>query len=245
MDQFNRLQDEYASFVESDPMRRGLHYPGIINKVFETSVLTHQRLLDIGCGDGLLDRILASDPYFAKVTGFDSAPDLISIAKTNEANTPLGIQFDVKRADEYQPSENYDNAFSVMVLPYAPDEAYLIHFFKAAYASLSNGGRFLSILFNPSFQAFGTTIGNRMFTKSDPASIQVHFLHPQTGKTVFTSHLTQFSQDQYEHAATQVGFSKIRWQQLHPSTNALQQWGTDFWKQCIDQQPYALLITEK
>lgn len=245
MDQFNKLNTGYSSFVGADPMRNGLHYPAVLQKLGETQQGVRRKVLDVGCGDGLLARMLASDPYKAQVTGFDSSPNFVTLAQQEEERQPLGIQYEVASADQFKTSEHFDDAVSVMVLPYAPDATYLRQFFRAACEPLKEGSRFVSVVFNPEFKAFGVQIGNRMFTKTDDGRVQVHFLHPETKETTFTSHLTQFSKGDYEEAAKESGFKKVSWEALHPTHEAVEKLGETFWEACDREQPYAVLVTEK
>lgn len=57
-EQFNYGHQEYASFIESDPIRNFLHYPSVIKELGE---LEGKQVLDIGCGDGLFDRRIAKN----------------------------------------------------------------------------------------------------------------------------------------------------------------------------------------
>src|SRR3989338_10299187 len=87
-EQFNKVHSESASFIETDPIRNFLHYPTVIKELGE---LKDQRILDIGCGDGLFDRKLAK--LGAKIVGYDISPNLIEKAKKNEQEKPLGIEY--------------------------------------------------------------------------------------------------------------------------------------------------------
>ncbi len=50
-----------------------------------------RRILDAGCGNGYLSRILAKRG--ARVVGVDVSPRLLAVAKLSEARAPLGIRF--------------------------------------------------------------------------------------------------------------------------------------------------------
>jgi len=59
----------------------------------------------------------------------------------------------------------FDAATSVLVLQYATSLEELAAFFHSASRHLVPGGRFVSVVLNPSFSAFGTDFFIRRFTK--------------------------------------------------------------------------------
>jgi SAM-dependent methyltransferase len=217
----------------------------VIKKLYEDRAEVRRKILDVGCGDGLLARILASEPYLAQMKGFDSAPNLLDAARKEEEAHRLGISYILASAHEYRGTEECDDATSVMVLPYAPDATYLKEFLASASSSLQKGGRFISIVFNPEFRAFDQIIGNRRFTRTEDGKVQVHFLDVQTKQPTFTSLLTQFSTEEYDRAALDGGFAATSWEKVYPIPEAVQALGADFWKPCEEEQPYALLVVEK
>lgn len=250
MQQFDKLDTGYASFVGVDAMRNGLHYPEIERKLKEVRQGVRLRVLDVGCGDGRLARLLASGSMQVQVTGFDSAHNLVTQARQEETTHPLGIQYEEAAAHDFETDKQFDDAVSVMVLPYAKDPAYLAQFFQATCKPLESGGRFISVVFNPDFKAFDERIGNRMFTRTDDGRVEVHFLDPQTLQRAFKKDeervfLTQFSKEEYEVAAKQGGFASVQWEPLQPTQEAVEKFGEEFWEKCIKEQPYALVIAQK
>ncbi len=78
-----------------------------------------QRILDIGCGNGLTSRKLAE--LGAKVTAFDFSANLIKLAKQRESDHPSRISFHVADATDETAllqwgEAAFDAAFSNMVL---------------------------------------------------------------------------------------------------------------------------------
>ena len=75
----------------------------------------HERILDIGCGTGVLTRLLASqldDTSIALVVGVDAAPKMISVARRN-AGSLSNIRFDVGVAETLPyPDASFDGAVS-------------------------------------------------------------------------------------------------------------------------------------
>ena len=149
--QFNTISKDYSSFITTDPVRNYLHYPAVLDNIKkDTSVL------DIGCGDGRFLSMLASKPM-GTLVGYDHARDLIKIADSVRCLWSDPLKFKSKL--------RFDYATSIMVLPYAPDVAYLGHFFISAYKHLKKGGKFISVIINPEFEFYKKQVANRIFEK--------------------------------------------------------------------------------
>lgn len=240
--QFDTISNKYASFVDEDPVRNFLHYPTVIKILGNVK---GKKILDIGCGDGLFDRKLAKE-YGAQVTGYDKASDLIALAKQEENKNPLGIVYSVDDPLSFNAVGMFEKSLSVMVLSYSPDAGYLVNFFHSAYRALEKGGRFISVIFNPEFKAFDKVVANRIF-KQKNGKIEVNFLNSKStnSEVKFTALLNQFSTSEYTVAAQKAGFQKINWEKLYPISEGVKALGKEFWQSCGQEQPYAILITEK
>ncbi len=238
MTDFGKIKD-YAAFVQQDPFRNGLHYPAVVQELGDVK----KRILDVGCGDGRFPRILAAQG--ASVVGYDMAAEKIDEAKAVEHAHPLHIQYGVATPQTFSINEKFDAATSVLVLPYAPSVDELRSFFRSTCSQLVEGGKFVSIIFNPSFSAFGEDLGSRRFTKLNEHDVQVEFLDPESHATKFTSVLHPYSQEHYQQAAENEGFRSTQWKTLHATQEAIQTLGEKFWDKCHREQPYAVLITHK
>ena len=230
--------EQYADFVAQDRFRNGLHYPAVIP--VDT---THQRILDIGCGDGRLPRILAARG--ARVAGYDIAHEKIAEARAQEARQPLGIDYDVATPQTFRHPLVFNHATSVMVLPYAPSPEDLAAFFQSAYRNLLVDSRFTSVLFSPSFKAFGEDLGSRRFNKLEGDQVEVEFIDPASKQTQFTSVLHQYSVDQYEQAAREGGMTPAVWSKLFATRQAIEALGEAFWEPVHREQPYAVFEVRK
>ncbi len=231
---------DYAKFVRDDPMRNALHYPSVLQILGNVS---GRHVLDLGCGDGRFDRLLAKSG--ANVTAFDIVPAQIEEAELQEAESPLGIRYEVADATTYVSDRLHHDAVSIMALPYATDPKALQAVFRTAFTAVMENGRFISVVFRPGFSAFGKIIGNRQFQQDQHGNIQVEFLHPITKVPCFTSHLTQFDKEQYEEGAHAAGFRKTQWIDPTPTPASLQKLGQEFWQTCMEERPYAIVHSER
>jgi len=85
------------------------------------------RVLDLGCGGGLLSEALARAG--AKVTAIDLAPDLIEIAKLHLLESKLEIDYRVQDVAELSQSEpaSFDAICCMEMLEHVPDPAAIVH----------------------------------------------------------------------------------------------------------------------
>ena len=242
VEQFNEISQSYGSFVEQDPVRNRLHYPAVISELGDKA--KGKKVLDIGCGNGALDRLLAKTCE-AEVVGYDAAPDSIALAAEREKVDNLGISYIAASHEEFKWPEPFDEAVSVMVLPYAKDPKDLEKFFKSAFDNLKSGGRFISVVFSPEFKNFGEVVANRKFVELPEHKVQVQFLDPKSAEMQFSADLTQFSEAEYTQAFSGAGFETAKWKTLYPNASGKEALGNEFWEKAEETQPYGLLVVEK
>jgi 2-polyprenyl-6-hydroxyphenyl methylase/3-demethylubiquinone-9 3-methyltransferase len=86
-----------------------------------------RRVLDVGCGGGLLSEALAAQG--AKVTGIDAAPPLIEAARAHAVTTGLAIEYVATTAEAHEAAvpAAYDIVVCMELLEHVPDPAALVH----------------------------------------------------------------------------------------------------------------------
>lgn len=124
-----------------------------------------QRILDIGCGNGLTTRRLAS--LGAKVTGIDFASEMINNARKrtnfNQKNQEL-IEYQILDATDetalLKLGENsFDAAVSAMALM---DMAEIEPLFKTLTKLIHPGGCFIFAVMHPCFNSMHTSLGGEL-----------------------------------------------------------------------------------
>jgi 2-polyprenyl-6-hydroxyphenyl methylase/3-demethylubiquinone-9 3-methyltransferase len=85
----------------------------------QTAPLTGVRVLDIGCGAGLLSESLAA--YGASVVGVDPAERNISIAKAHAEQSGLPIDYRVGSVEALAPDEQFDVLLNMEVVEHVAE----------------------------------------------------------------------------------------------------------------------------
>ncbi|KPV64676.1 MAG: hypothetical protein AOA65_0892 [Candidatus Bathyarchaeota archaeon BA1] len=108
------------------------------------------RVLDAGCGNGYLCRLLAKRG--AKVTGIDISRRYIEIAKKREEESPLGVDYHVGSVCNLVmfPDEGFDAVVSNMVLMDVHD---LDKAMKEFHRVLKSEGRLVFSIMHPCFSS--------------------------------------------------------------------------------------------
>jgi ubiquinone biosynthesis O-methyltransferase len=133
-------------------MKRGLQKCGRI----KSESLKNLRILDVGCGAGILSEALAKDG--AEVVGIDPSKDLIQIAKdhlplTMETHPEMNVKYLDELVEDHAAEFEgfYDVVIASEVIEHVADpEQFLKHCIKA----LKHGGSIFVTTFNRNFTTF-------------------------------------------------------------------------------------------
>jgi 2-polyprenyl-3-methyl-5-hydroxy-6-metoxy-1,4-benzoquinol methylase len=233
--EYDKIAKNYGSLAQSDPLKNFVQYPAVLKLVGN---IKEKRVLDIGCGDGIISRTMAKKG--AEVIAFDIAEKQIALAKSFKTRNVSYLVSD----QDYLDARPFDLAICVMVLNYAPDKSALKKFFDCAYKNIKKGGSFISLVFIPGKDDFGKVIFNRRFTKLRGRKMKVEFFNVST-QDHFVAYVFNFSKKDYEAAAKQAGFKKFKWIDLRPTAKGLKAMGKDFWKAYLKSKPYKIFALKK
>lgn len=159
LDKFNDLAQRW--WDENGP-QKALHAlnPVRLDYVAQRVPLDGARVLDVGCGGGLLSEALAKAG--AQVTGIDLAPDLIKVAKLHRLES--GVQVDYRQQSvESLAAEmladggpgTFDAITCMEMLEHVPDPAAIL---RACASLLRPGGRLFLSTLNRTPAAFALAI---------------------------------------------------------------------------------------
>ena len=137
--------------------QRPLHElnPARLGYVRERTALRNARVLDVGCGGGLLSEALAREG--AQVTALDLSPDLIEIAKLHLLESGLKVDYrlqSVERLAEETPGA-FDAITCMELLEHVPDPGLVL---AACEKLLKPGGRIFLSTLNRTPAAFAVAI---------------------------------------------------------------------------------------
>jgi cyclopropane fatty-acyl-phospholipid synthase-like methyltransferase len=230
----------YTSYIKDDPFRRGLHFPAVEEALGD---LNNKRILEIGCGDGLFSQLLAERG--ASVVGYDRAAQRIAEAQTRIDAQEVDTTFVVATPYTFFHDGTFDAVISVMVLQYATSLEDLAAFFRSASRHLEPGGRFISVVVNPLFSAFGQDLVIRRLHRLEGNMVRAEFLDRASGRVEMILEQRQFTSEEFEQAAISGGMKPAAWRKLFATQDAVRQMGASFWQPCHEHQPYAFFVTQK
>ncbi len=151
---FDRLA---ARWWDRDGESRPLHdlNPARLDYIAERVALNGARVLDVGCGGGILSESLARRG--AKVTGIDLAPRVLEVARLHLHESGVRVDYReiaVESLAEEMPG-TFDAVTCMELLEHVPDPGSVIH---ACAVLLKPGGRLLLSTLNRTPRAFAAAI---------------------------------------------------------------------------------------
>ena len=157
-----------ASWWDPDGESRPLHdlNPARLAYILERVELKGARVIDVGCGGGILSESLAAQG--AKVTGIDIAAKALSVAKLHLHESGLEVDYQQVTAESY--SENNPASASVVtcmeMLEHVPDPVSVV---GACANMLSGGGHLFMSTLNRNALSFAVAIlGGEHITRIIP-----------------------------------------------------------------------------
>ena len=125
--------------------------PGRLAYVAEHCDLSQRRILDIGCGGGLLTEALAR--HGAHVTGIDLAPAMVEVARLHAHESQLQIDYQVCSAEQFVPISRapFDVITCMELIEHVPSPAQLL---QAAAQLLRPGGHLFISTINRNLRSF-------------------------------------------------------------------------------------------
>jgi 2-polyprenyl-6-hydroxyphenyl methylase / 3-demethylubiquinone-9 3-methyltransferase len=154
LDKFNALANRWW---DPNGPQKPLHAlnPARLGYVRERAALRDARVLDVGCGGGLLSEAMAAEG--AQVTAIDLAPDLIKIGKLHRLESGVEVDYRLVAAETLaleMPGE-FDVVTCMEMIEHVPDPGAVV---AACAALLKPGGRLFLSTLNRTPAAFALAI---------------------------------------------------------------------------------------
>lgn len=154
LDKFNALASRWW---DPEGPQKPLHAlnPARLGYVRERTTLRDARVLDVGCGAGLLSEALAREG--ANVTAIDLAPDLIRIAKLHTLESGVEVDYRLSSVEALagEAPGSFDAIVCMEMLEHVPDPGAII---AACATLLRPGGRLFLSTLNRTPAAFALAI---------------------------------------------------------------------------------------
>jgi len=238
--QYDGMAEAYQR-TKASPLRQYVEAYSFMNCVGDVSGM---RVLDLACGDGFYARALRAAGA-AQVTAVDISADMIALARSAEAATPLGIEYVCADVGTLDALGEFDLVTAAYLLHYAPTRAELQTMCAAIARQLVPGGRLVSINENPDqpgadYPAYTQYGFNKQFALPREAGSAIHYSMVSGRELVrFTAHY--YSRHDYEHALRKAGFEALQWRQLGCDPDVPAAIGPAYFRPYLDNPPVLLL----
>ena len=201
-------------------------------------------VLDVACGEGFYTRMVRQRGA-ARVLGIDLSQGMIDLARQQEAEHRLGIDYVAGDACELPSGEEFDLVVSAYLLNYARNRDELQSMCDGIARSLKPGGRFVTVNCNPAL-AFPAAPSYRKYgfetnvpgAWQEGAPIKWTFYLDDGAFEIENYHLNLAA---HERAFRQAGFQEIRWHAPRLSPHALTSRERDFWSSFLDHPPVTFI----
>ena len=154
VDKFNRLAHDWW---DSDGPLRTLHdiNPARLSYIAGKVALEGRRVLDVGCGGGVLTEALARRG--ARVQGLDASADVVRVARQHAQENSLEIEYITGKPEEFaaQNPDCFDVLTCMELLEHVPDPGALLH---TCARLLRPGGDLILSTINRNLKSYLSTI---------------------------------------------------------------------------------------
>ncbi len=205
---------------------------------------TELSVIDMACGEGFYSRMLKQKGA-AKVTGIDLSAEMVNLARQQETENNLGIEYIQGDARDSAGLNPCDLVVAAYLLNYARDREELQAMCTGIARCLKPGGRFVTInsspLLNfataPSYRKYdfetqvtgiweeGAPITWIFYLEDGPLLIENYYLSAHTHEQEFRS----------------AGFRRVNWHVPRLSPTGLAEYEDGFWSRFMEQPPVALI----
>lgn len=206
--------------------------------------LRGKTVIDLACGEGFYTRSLKRSGA-ARVVGVDLSQGMIDLARREEENKPVGIEYLVQDVTRLALGETFDVVVAAYLLNYAQTPGQLRDMCSAIARHLKPGCRFVTVNNNPSHQPddFASTRRYGFIKKAhgpliDGTPVDYIIFLDDESFTITNYHL---SVETHEAAFKSAGFRQVRWHNPELSTEIAQSPDRDDWSEFLNRPPVIFL----
>jgi ubiquinone/menaquinone biosynthesis C-methylase UbiE len=235
MSVYNPIAKQYKEKRHPNtPFNRYIEQPTYFNILGD---IAGKSILDLGCGEGIYSRKFKQKGA-ARVVGVDISEGMIALAKEEEAQEPLGIEYILCDMQQLGQIGSFDLVSAAYSLNHAQTQEQLLEMCQTISVNLKPEGRFVAINNkldrDPESYRFLKEYGyeetvSDSLKEGQPLPTLAYKLD---GKTVIIEDY-YLSQATYEWAFREVGFKEIRWHKQTLSKAGIQEFGEEFWQDYV------------
>lgn len=130
-----------------------------------------------------------------------------------------------------------------MVIFYAESYNELVQFFKCAFNSLKDKGKFISAVINPNYKRLGELHYDRKIIREGTRAKSEFYIDGRF--EVSSGFYTFFSKKDYENAAKESGFSYFEWKEISIKKEGIDKKGITFWEGYDSDPLYGIFVAKK
>jgi len=202
-------------------------------------------VVDVACGEGFYTRLLRHAGA-ARCVGVDLSEGMVALARAQEAEAPLGIEYVVGDGRELPFEGEFDLAVAAYLLNYAPDRAELGAMCRGLARCLRPGGRFVTVNCcpalhfpsAPSYRRYGFETAVIGVWREGAAITWTFFLEGGDTFAIENYHLDVAA---HEEALRGAGFREVRWHAPRLSAEGEAEFGREFWGPMLEFPPVMFL----
>ncbi len=234
--QYDHIADLYQRSKET-PLRRYVEAWSFFKLIGDVS---GKSVLDLGCGEGFYTRELKRRGA-ARVLGVDISATMIEMAKQQENEHALGIEYVCSDVKEMPDPGEFDLVVAAYLLHYSESVADLLTMCQQIRRSLARGGRFIALNENPDqlpehysgYEQYGFGKSAEL-PHQDGAAINYWIV---AGREVFRFSVCHFDRVTYQRALGLAGFDEIVWQPLSLDPRGVEKHGEEYWQKYLNNPP--------
>jgi len=208
--------------------------------------LEGKSVLDLACGEGHYTRKIKARGA-ARVVGVDLSEGMIALARRQEGEEPLGIEYQVGDGARLGQVGTFDLVTASYLLNYAPDRAALVGMCRAAHQSLKGGGRFVTLIANGDMDhehyrpesrrlakyGYDMDVVAQSFPCKDGTPVTLHFYTDDPFSVTIYHH----DGATYKGALEEAGFKDVRSKPFSVTQEGMDAMPAGFWDDFLEIVP--------
>jgi len=210
--------------------------------------LRGKTVIDLACGEGFFTRSIKRAGA-ARVLGVDISQGMIDLARGEEVNNPLGIEYLVQDVTRLNLGETFDVVVAAYLLNYAQTAAELLEMCRAIARHLKAGRRFVTVNNNPNHKTenFMSTQKYGFIKQAQGPLVEGtpvdYIIFLDDGSITITNY--HLSVATHERAFSSAGFRQVKWHHPELSTPIAQSSERDHWLEFLNYPPVIFLECTK